>query len=74
MQQTFFETKGKIMNRTYTVSKTKEEGLWYAHKKGFSYIPCMVDGFNTFSKTKRQAQKVAACMMGLSIKDYLTLK
>ena len=36
------------MKLTYTVSRDKESGLWYAHMVGFPYIPCMIDGRATF--------------------------
>lgn len=58
------------MWRTYTVSQDKESGAWYAHKAGFSHIPVL----GTAEKTRRAAQKHAANMMGLPIKDYMTLK
>lgn len=56
--------------RRYTVSQDKETGLWYAHRTGFDWIPV----FGSFSNTRRQAQKHAADMMGLFLKDYLQLK
>ena len=55
--------------RTYTVSQEQESGWWYAHKAGYPWIPV----FGTFERTRRAAQKHAANMMGLPIKDYLTL-
>lgn len=27
------------MDRQYTVSRDKKSGMWYAHQKGYSYIP-----------------------------------
>lgn len=38
----------------YTVSKDKKSGLWYAHMKGFAYVPV----FGSFG-TKPHALKVA---------------
>jgi len=58
------------MKRTYVVSKDKKSGLWYAHMVGFPWIPV----WGSFSKSKRAAQKVAANMMGLSLKEYLQLR
>lgn len=58
------------MKRSYTVSKDKFTGLWYAHKVGFSYIPVL----GSFSKSKRTAQKFAADCMGIPLKEYLRLK
>jgi len=57
------------MKRTYTVSKN-EAGYWYAHKVGFPNIPVL----GTFSKSKRDAQKHAAAIMALTLKEYLKLK
>ena len=58
------------MKRYYTVSKDEKSGLWYAHKAGFSWIPV----FGSFSKSKRAAQKHAANLMAISLKEYLQLK
>ena len=58
------------MKRIYTVSKDEKTGLWYAHKAGFSRIPV----FGSFSKSKRAAQKHAANIMGITLKEYLQLK
>lgn len=58
------------MKRTYTVSKDKRSGLWYAHKVGFPWIPV----FGSFNKSKRAAQQIAADCMALQLKEYLKLK
>jgi hypothetical protein len=58
------------MKRTYVVSKDEKSGLWYAHMVGFPWIPV----WGSFSKSKRAAQKVAANMMCLSLKEYLQLR
>lgn len=58
------------MKRTYTVSKDEKSGMWYAHMVGFSYIPV----FGSFSKSKRAAQKYAAYMMALPLKEYMQMK
>lgn len=60
----------KRLKRYYTVSKCEKSGLWYAHKAGFPWIPVL----GTFSKTKREAQKRAAELMGISLEYYLQLK
>lgn len=57
------------MKRTYTVSRD-ERGYWYVHKVGFTNIPL----FGSFRKNKREAQKIAAACMALSLKEYLSLK
>lgn len=57
------------MKRTYTVSRD-ENGYWYTHKVGYPNIPVL----GTFSKSKRQAQKHAAAIMALTLKEYLKLK
>lgn len=58
------------MKRHYTVSKDEKSDLWYAHKAGFPWIPVL----GTFSKTKRAAQKHAANLMAISLKEYLQLQ
>jgi hypothetical protein len=58
------------MKRYYTVSKEEKSGMWYAHKAGFPWIPVL----GTFSKTKRAAQKHAADLMAIPLKEYLRLK
>lgn len=45
----------------YTVSKDSKSGLWYAHIKGFSYIP--VSG--SFSEKKSEAMEYAKMYSGL---------
>ena len=57
------------MKRHYTVSKDEKSGLWYVHKTGFPWIPVL----GTFSKTKRAAQKHAADLMAIPLKEYLQL-
>jgi len=42
-------------NRKYTVSKDSKSGLWYAHMKGYAYIPV----FGSFSKKKSEAMEYA---------------
>ena len=61
------------MKLTYTVSRDKESGLWYAHMVGFPYIPCMIDGRATFGN-KINALHNAAMMMYLPYKDYMDLR
>lgn len=58
------------IKRRYTVSKDEKTGLWYVHKAGFPNIPLI----NSFRKNKREAQKIAAACMALTLKEYLTLK
>lgn len=58
-----------MMKRTYVVSKD-ETGLWYAHMADFPKIPV----FGSFSKNKKAAQKHAANMMGISLKEYYKTK
>ena len=58
------------MKRYYTISKAEKSGLWYAHKAGYPWIPVL----GTFSKTKRAAQKHAADLMAISLKEYLNCK
>ena len=55
------------MTKKYTISK--DGPLYYAHKIGFSYIP--VGG--SFG-SKQHATKCAANCMGLTVKDYNSLK
>ena len=55
------------MKRMYTVSRVKNSDKWYAHKVGFSYCPCMIDGRRTFG-TKKEALQNAAIMMCLPYK------
>jgi hypothetical protein len=43
--------------RTYTVSKDIKSGMWYAHAKGYSYIPV----FGSFSEKKSEAMEYAKC-------------
>ena len=62
--------KKTYTKRTYTVSKDEKSGLWYAHKTGFPWIPV----FGSFSKNKRDAQRIAANCMALTLKEYLQLK
>jgi len=54
----------KAMNKRYTISKDTKSGLWYAHMKGYSYIP--VSG--SFSKRKSEAMEYA------KMYDYLPNK
>ena len=41
--------------RKYTVSKDIKSGLWYAHQKGYAYIP--ISG--SFSEKKSEAMEYA---------------
>lgn len=52
--------------RTYTVSRDKN-GLYYAHKVGFPWIPI----WGSFAKSRRGAQKHAAAAMALTLEEYL---
>ena len=40
---------------TYTVSKDQKSGLWYAHEKGYGYIPIA----GSFSRNKSEAMEYA---------------
>lgn len=57
------------MKKTYVVSKDKDSGLYYAHMKGYSYIPV----FGSFG-TKKHAEEFAAMKMCLPLKEYRQLK
>lgn len=57
------------MKKTYTVSKDKDSGLWYAHIVGLSYVPV----FGSFG-SKNHAMKCAAEHMGLPLSEYKKLK
>lgn len=41
--------------RRYTVSKNQKSGLWYAHEKGYGYIPIA----GSFSRNKGEAMEYA---------------
>ena len=41
--------------KQYTTSKDSKSGLWYAHQKGFSYIPIA----GSFSEKKSEAMEYA---------------
>lgn len=56
--------------RTYTVSKDEKSGLWYAHQKGYPWIPI----FGSFYKTKKRALQVAADWMGLTYEQYMEFR
>lgn len=43
------------MERHYTVSKDKKTGVWYAHMKGYAYIPI----FGSFSEKRSEAMEYA---------------
>lgn len=58
--------------RSYTISK-EENGLWYAHRVGFSNIPCMIDSRRTFG-SKKNALHNAAMMMCLPYDEYIALR
>lgn len=63
------------MKRKYTVSSTRSESgseVWYAHMTGFPNIPVMSER-GTFG-TKRHAMQIAADSMGLTLKEYMSLK
>lgn len=46
------------MERRYIVSRDVKSGLWYAHKRGFTYIP--VSG--SLSERKLEAEEYAKMM------------
>lgn len=50
------------MGKGYTMSKDIKSGLWYAHMKGFAYIPC----FGSFCEKKSDAMEYAKMYNGLS--------
>lgn len=50
------------MRKRYTVSKEIKSGLWYAHMKGFAYIPV----FGSFCEKKSDAMEYAKMYNGLS--------
>ena len=50
--------------RGYTVSKDMKSGLWYAHMKGYAYIPVC----GSFSEKKSEAMEYARMYDGLSHK------
>lgn len=52
------------MQRRYTVSKDAKSGLWYAHMKGYTYIPVA----GSFSERKSEAIEYAKMYDGLSHK------
>lgn len=63
------------MKRKYTVSSTRSESgreVWYAHMVGFHNIPVMSER-GTFG-TKKHAMQIAADSMGLTLKEYMSLK
>lgn len=49
------------MDKNYTVSKDLKTGLWFAYKKGFSYIPVA----ESFSEKKSDAMEYAKMYNGL---------
>lgn len=49
------------MVKEYTVSKDIKSGLWYAHMKGFAYIPA----FGSFCEKKSDAMEYAKMYNGL---------
>lgn len=49
------------MRVAYTVSQDKKSGLWYAHLKGFDYIPY----FGSFCEKKSEAMEYAKMLNGL---------
>lgn len=54
----------------YTVTKDEKTGLWYAHKKGYPYLPV----FGTFERTKKRALKHAADCMGMTFEQYMEFR
>ena len=48
-------------NHSYTVSKDQKSGLWYAHMKGFGYIPIA----GSFSRNKGEAMEYEKMYNGL---------
>lgn len=53
----------------YVVSKDEKSGLWYAHKAGYTWIPCL----GSFG-SKQHATQSAADEMGLTLKEYKEYK
>ena len=49
------------MDRQYTVSQDKKSGMWYAHQKGYSYIPVA----GSISERKSTATEYARMYDGL---------
>ena len=47
--------------RGYTVSKDSKSGLWYAHMKGYTYVPVR----GSFSEKKSEAMEYAKMYDGL---------
>ena len=47
--------------RRYTVSKDSKSGLWYAHMKGYAYVPIC----GSFSEKKSEAMEYAKMYSGL---------
>lgn len=45
----------------YTVSKDNKSGLWYAHMKGYAYVPVC----GSFSEKKSEAMEYAKMYSGL---------
>lgn len=45
----------------YVVSKDSKSGLWYAHMKGFAYIPV----FGSFSEKRSEAMEYAKMYNGM---------
>lgn len=62
------------MKCAYTVSQEKESGLWYAHMTGYSYIPSVINGRDTFHKSHKYALKNAAIMMELPYEEYMQIR
>lgn len=51
----------KSIKTPYTVSQDKESGLWYAHMRGFPYVPY----FGSFCEKKSEAMEYAKMCNGL---------
>lgn len=49
------------MRKGYTVSQDRKSGLWYAHMKGFPYIPIL----GSFCEKKSDATEYAKMHNGL---------
>lgn len=45
----------------YTVSQDKKSQMWYAHMKGFPYVPY----FGSFCEKEREAMEYAKMLNGL---------
>lgn len=51
----------KQSNKPYTISQDRKSGLWYAHMRGFPYIPYA----GSFCEKKSDAAEYAKMLNGL---------